>query len=338
MSLNWTAPADTNGVTQYNVYRSSTSGLTPSSSNKIGQSTTTSYTDEGLAAGDYFYVVTAQDAAGNVSAASNEAPAVVTADTQPPTVTITSPTTGATVSGTISLTASATDDVGVAGVQFQVDGADLGPELTAAPYTYSWDTTATSSGPHVLVAIARDAAGNTISSAAVAVVVSNAASALLLGADTVQGLADTNPAGMAETFKYVATASGSARTLNFYVDSASAATTLEVGVYSDSGGRPGTLLTSGTISSPTSAAWNTATLSSSPTLTAGTTYWIGLLGTGGQLNYRDGATGSCSESNSASALTSLPATWSSGITWPTCDLSAYVSSASGATATSVHPV
>jgi hypothetical protein len=34
----------------------------------------------------------------------------------------------------------------------------------------------------------------------------------------------------------------------------------------------------------------------------------------------------------------LPATWSSGITWPTCDLSAYVSSASGATATSVHPL
>jgi hypothetical protein len=327
VSLHWTTPADSGGVTQYNVYRSSTPGLTPSSSNKIGQSTTTSYTDEGLAAGDYFYVVTAQDAAGNISDASNEASAVVTADTQPPTVSITSPT-GATVSGTTSLTASATDDVGVAGVQFQLDDANLGPELTAEPYTYSWDTTATSNGPHVLVAFARDAAGNTISSSPVAVTVSNAANTLLLGAATVQGLADSNPTGDAEAFTYVAAASGSARTLSFYVDSGSAATTLEVGVYADSGGRPGTLLTSGTISSPKSAAWNTAILSSNPTLSAGTRYWIGLLGTGGQLNYRDGATGSCSQSNSASGLTSLPPTWSTGIAWPTCDLSAYVSSVS----------
>src|SRR5712691_8877878 len=55
-------------------------------------------------------------------------------DTTPPTVIITSPAPGATVSGTTSLTASASDNVGVAGVQFQIDGANFGAEDTTAPY------------------------------------------------------------------------------------------------------------------------------------------------------------------------------------------------------------
>ena len=94
-------------------------------------------------------------------------------DTTPPTVTITSPASGATVSGTITVTATASDDRGVAGVQFRLDGAG-GAEDTVAPYSISWDTTTAVNGSHTITAIARDAAGNQTTSAPVTVTVSNA--------------------------------------------------------------------------------------------------------------------------------------------------------------------
>jgi len=94
-------------------------------------------------------------------------------DTTPPTVSITSPASGATVSGTISVTATASDDRGVAGVQFQLDGVNGGAEDAAAPYSISWDTTTASNGSHTLTAIARDAAGNRTTSAPVTITVSN---------------------------------------------------------------------------------------------------------------------------------------------------------------------
>src|SRR6266498_2526812 len=88
-------------------------------------------------------------------------------------VTITSPSSGATVSGTIAVNADASDNVGVAGVQFKLDGANLGVEDTASPYSVSWNTTGASNGSHTLTAVARDAAGNTATSSAVTVTVDN---------------------------------------------------------------------------------------------------------------------------------------------------------------------
>ncbi|MBI3549970.1 MAG: hypothetical protein HY078_13110 [Elusimicrobia bacterium] len=101
--------------------------------------------------------------------------------TTAPTVSITAPAGGSTVSGTTSVAASASDDVGVAGVQFKLDGANLGTEDTAAPYAVSWNTTGVSNGAHALTAVARDAAGNVRTSAAVTVSVNNAAAPLLSG-------------------------------------------------------------------------------------------------------------------------------------------------------------
>ena len=46
----------------------------------------------------------------------------------------------ATVNDIVTVTADASDNVGVAGVQFLVDGVDAGPEDTAAPYALAWDT------------------------------------------------------------------------------------------------------------------------------------------------------------------------------------------------------
>jgi glucose/arabinose dehydrogenase len=84
-----------------------------------------------------------------------------TADTQPPTVTLSSPAAFASgLSGTISLAATATDNIGVASVEFQVDGVPVGSLDTTAPYSVSVDTNAYASGQHVLRARARDAAGN----------------------------------------------------------------------------------------------------------------------------------------------------------------------------------
>ena len=162
--LNWSASTDNVAVTGYNVYRSTVSGFTPTPPNKIGQTSATTYTDTNFSAGGmYYYLVTAQDAAGNVSVPSNQASANVTLDTTPPTVSVTSPVAGAQLSGIVTITASASDNVAMAGVQFLLDGANLGAEVLGSgpTYSYSWNTTTTSNGPHTLSARARDGAGNT---------------------------------------------------------------------------------------------------------------------------------------------------------------------------------
>src|SRR2546428_70033 len=96
-------------------------------------------------------------------------------DTTPPTVSLTSPGNGATVSGTTAVNATASDNVGVAGVQFLVDGVALGTADTAAPYTVSWNTTGASNGSHTLTATARDAAGDRATPSPVTGTVSEAA-------------------------------------------------------------------------------------------------------------------------------------------------------------------
>ena len=77
-------------------------------------------------------------------------------DTTPPTVSMTAPAAGATLSGTVALTANASDNVGVVGVQFFVNGTAVGSEVTAAPYTVNWDsTTVANGGPYNITARAR---------------------------------------------------------------------------------------------------------------------------------------------------------------------------------------
>jgi hypothetical protein len=98
-------------------------------------------------------------------------------DTTPPTITISAPSAGATVSGITTVGASAFDNVAIAGVQFKVNGVNLGPELTAAPYLTSWDTSSLPNGACSISAVARDAAGNQTTSAKVTVIISNGRSA-----------------------------------------------------------------------------------------------------------------------------------------------------------------
>ena len=101
---------------------------------------------------------------------------------------------------------------------------------------------------------------------------------------------------------------------------------LVVGIYSNTNGHPGTLLTKGTRSALTPGAWNTVTVPSA-SVTAGQTYWVGLLGTGGTLQFRGGSAAGCrSEGSRSSTLSTLPTTWATGATWGTCPPSAYATS------------
>jgi chitinase len=81
-------------------------------------------------------------------------------DTTSPTVAISSPAAGTSVSGTLKIQAQASDNVGVAGVTFQVDGLAVGNEIAAAPYAVSVNTWQWANGGHTLTAVARDWAGN----------------------------------------------------------------------------------------------------------------------------------------------------------------------------------
>lgn len=123
----------------------------------------------------YHYRVKSRDAEGNLATSGDAAFSTAAApDTTPPTVSITAPSAGATVSGTITLSANTSDNVGVVGVQFQVDAANTGAEDTSAPYSVSLDTRTLSNGSHTVSAAARDAAGNPATSAGVTVTVNNA--------------------------------------------------------------------------------------------------------------------------------------------------------------------
>jgi hypothetical protein len=339
-------------------------------------------------------------------------------DSTPPTVSMTAPANAATLSGKTTISATATDNQGVASVQFLLDGAPLGPALTAAPYSLSWDTATVSNGSHTLGATANDLAGNTgmattvtvtvanpptISNVATSnltptgvtitwttnvpstsqvqygtttaygstttldsalvtshsqsltgltpsttyhyVVVSKDASgnqavasdqtfttaspppAILGGTSTIQSGRDSNTAGQAEAFQFVASASGSATRLFVYLDAANAASQVVVGIYAHNAqtGNPGGLLAQATLTSPTAGSWNSVTIPAT-NIVSGTKYWIAVLGPagGGTIQFRDTAAGTKSQTSSQTTLTSLPATWSPGTNWNNSPMSAYV--------------
>lgn len=130
----------------------------------------------------------AYDAAGNVGSSSPVTVRVNNSipDTVPPTTAITAPAAGATVSGTVSITGSASDNVGVTRVEFYVD-ATLLSTSTASPYSASWNTSSATNASHSLTSKAYDAAGNVGSSGAVTVTVSNTSGGSLVNGNFESG-------------------------------------------------------------------------------------------------------------------------------------------------------
>ncbi|MEJ0073147.1 MAG: Ig-like domain-containing protein [Candidatus Saccharibacteria bacterium] len=192
ITLTWTAASDNVSVTGYDVYRylfactSPPTGNCADTANVVGQvsGTTTTFTDNPTTdptnplspLTKYGYYVKAHDAVPNTSVASNSVTPTTTAfsDTTPPTASLTTPTNNSTVSGTVNVTATATDNIGVAKVEFFVDGNSTPVATdTASPYAYSWDTTGLTNVAHTISVKATDTAGNVSTVASVSVTPQN---------------------------------------------------------------------------------------------------------------------------------------------------------------------
>ena len=96
-------------------------------------------------------------------------------DNVPPTISISNPISGQTVSGTINFTVNVDDNVGIAQVEFFIDGYSFGV-VTEEPYSYLWDTSSNigaHGNEHALSAIVMDTAGNTSFSQPILVIVDN---------------------------------------------------------------------------------------------------------------------------------------------------------------------
>src|SRR4029077_2404508 len=100
-------------------------------------------------------------------------------DIDPPVVSLFSPgiVGSTTLTGTVNLTATAADDWAVGGVQFAINGQNIGVELTTpsplTKYTLSWDSTTLPNGTYTLTATARDTTGHSTTSAGVSVTIQN---------------------------------------------------------------------------------------------------------------------------------------------------------------------
>lgn len=129
-----------------------------------------SFANVTLSPGTHTLRVRAYDAANNQGVSTDVS--ITVSDTTQPTVSMTAPGNNTTHSGTIALTADATDNVGVTKVEFLVDGAVKATD-TSSPYSTSLDTTTLTNGTHTLAAKAYDAANNNRTSTNVTITVNN---------------------------------------------------------------------------------------------------------------------------------------------------------------------
>jgi hypothetical protein len=112
-----------------------------------------------VADGSHQLTATARDASGKTATASVTV-TVENTDTDGPTVNITSPAPGATVTGVATVSATASDPSLVKQVQFKVDDTNIGAADPSAPYSIQWGSINVPNGSHTLTAVARDMLGN----------------------------------------------------------------------------------------------------------------------------------------------------------------------------------
>jgi type III secretion system FlhB-like substrate exporter len=108
---------------------------------------------------DYTGIIRPQGGGSDIGAYEFTGTSTPPADTTAPTASFTSPTSGSTVSGIVTATANASDNVGVTKVDLSLDG-NLKMTDTTSPYNYSFDSKTLTNGSHTITAKAYDAAGN----------------------------------------------------------------------------------------------------------------------------------------------------------------------------------
>jgi hypothetical protein len=145
----------------------------------------------------------------------------------------------------------------------------------------------------------------------------------LLGQRSLAPQTDYTPAGMAEAFQSVAAASGTLRSISVYLGPDSTAERVVAGVYAEADGHPGALLMQGAADARPGG-WNVVDIAGT-TVKAGERYWIALLGTGGEITFRDEPGGGCSSETTPWGvdLAALPDAWPTGYVWDDCPVSAY---------------
>ncbi len=250
-TITWT----TNEAADTQVMYGDSSGSYPNTSvlNPI-LSTSHSVTITSLVPGiSHYFKVKSKDAAGNLATSNPENSFVTSAmDTTPPTVSMTAPTSGTTLSSTTLVSANAADNVGVDHVDFLSNGTVIGADASS-PYSINWNTTTVTNGTYTLTAKAYDAMGNFATSTGVSITVNN----VVIPPDTTPPTVSmTAPAGGATVLGAAVTVSASA--------SDNTGVTI-VSFYND-----GTLITSDTTGTPDFAVtWNTTTTTNGAhTLTA----------------------------------------------------------------------
>jgi peptidoglycan/xylan/chitin deacetylase (PgdA/CDA1 family) len=121
------------------------------------------------------YVTVFHLIAGVGTLQTDDASLTLSSQSTSPTISITSPQNGATVSGSVVVTTTPNSANGISSVQLQLDGANLGSPVTSAPYQFTWNTATTINGSHTLTAILTPTSGSPVTSTVVQVTVNNTA-------------------------------------------------------------------------------------------------------------------------------------------------------------------
>lgn len=140
---------------------------------------------------------------------------------------------------------------------------------------------------------------------------------LVVGNKILESSVDSNPQGIAEAFKVISQKNSVVTAVKVYLDASSTATELVAGIYNDNAGHPGTLLAQGKLSAPKAGATNSVAIPSATLLTA-KPYWIAILGSKGQIKFRDrrGSAVVPMETSASGTLTTLPSQWITGVVYP----------------------
>jgi hypothetical protein len=136
----------------------------------------------------------------------------------------------------------------------------------------------------------------------------------VMGDKTIEPWVDYIPQGIAQAFQTSPQKSGVVTTVQVYLDASSTATEVIAGIYKNNNGHPGALVAQGKLSALKPGAWNKVSIPVAPVIAA-QPYWIAVLGSKGQVGFRDrvGSGTGLMEMSVSKTLASLPATWTGSV-------------------------